>query len=73
MVWGGLLPIPFYRIHTRLVYYTRLEQRKKKTLLVGSNANNSANDSLSSTIDNINLADDNARMNNYNIIRYERT
>ena len=47
MVWGGLLPIPFYRIHTRLVYYTRLEQRKKKTLLVGSNANNSANDTLS--------------------------
>ena len=46
MVWGGLLPIPFYRIHTRLVYYTRLEQRKKKTLLVGSNANNSAYEQL---------------------------
>ena len=65
MVWGGLLPIPFYRIHTRLVYYTRLEQKKKKTLLVGSNANNSANDSLSyfNSNNDVSLVNQNVRFN----------
>ena len=60
---GGMLPIPFYRIHTRLVYYTRLEQRKKKTLLVGSNANNSANDSLSYSNNDVSLVNQNVRFN----------